>query len=146
MGRFSVKKISALTKRKFNDQHQIRQRQFSGSRAKEQGRPGYKGSATINGAQYWLSGWKRTGESKPWLTLASRQATAIRTTRRFSSVGLMSRAAQNFRQRDLQRAVKAAEAVGKTVLEIRVDKTGAHIVVAGDEDKTKREGNTWDDL
>ena len=56
----------------------------------------------------------------------------------------MSRVAQNFRQRDLQRAVKAA--VGKTVLEIRVDKTGAHIVVAGDEDKTKREGNTWDDL
>ena len=42
--------------------------------------------------------------------------------------------------------MKAAEAVGKTVLEIRVDKTGAHIVVAGDEDKTKREGNTWDDL
>jgi hypothetical protein len=90
--------------------------------------------------------WKRTGDGNPWLTLASRQATAIRTTRRFSSVGLMSRAAQNFRQRDLLRAMKVAAAAGKTVLEIRVDKTGAHIVVAGDEDKTKREGNTWDDL
>ena len=54
----------------------------------------------------------------------------------------MSRAAQNFRQRDLMRAVKAAEAVGKTVREIRVDKTGAHIVVAEGEDKTNREGNT----
>jgi hypothetical protein len=58
----------------------------------------------------------------------------------------MSRAAQNFRQRDLLRAMKVAAAAGKTVREIRVDKTGAHIVVAGDEDKTKREGNTWDDL
>ena len=64
----------------------------------------------------------------------------------FSGGVAVSRGAQNFRQRDVQRAVKAAEAVGKTVLEIRVDKTGAHIVVAGDEDKTKREGNTWDDL
>jgi hypothetical protein len=58
----------------------------------------------------------------------------------------VSRAAQNFRQRDLQRAVKAVEAAGQRVLEIRVDKAGAHIVVAEDEDKTRREGNSWDDL
>jgi hypothetical protein len=24
--------------------------------------PQYKGSLTINGAKYWLSGWKRTGD------------------------------------------------------------------------------------
>jgi hypothetical protein len=59
----------------------------------------------------------------------------------------MSRAAQNFRQRDLLRAMKVAAAAGKTVLEIRVDKTGAHIVVAEDEDNTKpTPGNSWDCL
>jgi hypothetical protein len=60
----------------------------------------------------------------------------------------MSRAAQNFRQRDLLRAMKVAKAAGKTVLEIRVDKAGAHIVVADGEDKTKQEaaGNSWDTL
>jgi hypothetical protein len=60
----------------------------------------------------------------------------------------MSRAAQNFKQRDVQRAVKAVKAAGQRVLEIRVDKAGAHIVLAGDEDKTKPEakGNSWDTL
>jgi hypothetical protein len=58
----------------------------------------------------------------------------------------MSRAAQNFRQRDLLRAIKVAAAAGKTVREIRVDKAGAHIVVAEAEDKTKTTGNSWDDI
>jgi hypothetical protein len=58
----------------------------------------------------------------------------------------MSRAVQNFRQRDLLRAMRVAKAAGKTVLEIRVDKAGAHIVVAETQDKTRTAGNSWDDI
>jgi hypothetical protein len=37
--------------------------------------PAYKGSATINGRKFWLSGRKRTGDNgKPWLSLAVDQA------------------------------------------------------------------------
>jgi hypothetical protein len=32
--------------------------------------PSYKGSLTIDGRKYWLSGWKRDGDDgKPWLSL-----------------------------------------------------------------------------
>jgi hypothetical protein len=58
----------------------------------------------------------------------------------------MSRAAQNFRQRDLLRAIRVAEAAGKHVLEVRVDKAGAHIVFAETEAKARPIGNSWDDL
>jgi hypothetical protein len=38
---------------------------------KSERHPGYKGSVTINGAKYWLSGWKRAGDDgKPWLSLS----------------------------------------------------------------------------
>jgi hypothetical protein len=57
----------------------------------------------------------------------------------------VSRAAQNFRQRDLQRAMRVAEAAGKTVVGIRVDKLGAFIVLADEEDKTNGpKRNEWD--
>jgi hypothetical protein len=52
----------------------------------------------------------------------------------------MSRGPQTFRQRDVTKAVKALVAAGKSVAEIRVDKTGAHIVVAGEADKIKDDG------
>jgi hypothetical protein len=59
----------------------------------------------------------------------------------------MSRGPQNFRQRDVTKAVKALAAAGKSVAEIRVDKTGAHIVVAGEAIEAKataEEPNEWD--
>jgi hypothetical protein len=59
----------------------------------------------------------------------------------------VSRGPQTFRQRDVTKAVRALSAAGKSVAEIRVDKTGAHIVVAGEEDKTKQTaGNSWDSI
>jgi hypothetical protein len=59
----------------------------------------------------------------------------------------MSRGPQTFKQRDVTKAVKALAAAGKSVAEIRVDKTGAHIVVVGEEDKTKQTaGNSWDNI
>lgn len=40
--------------------------------------PDYKGSITINGAKYWLSGWKKKDEEtgKPWLSLSATAAEA----------------------------------------------------------------------
>ena len=36
--------------------------------------PSYKGSLTIGGQKYWLSGWKRIGDDgKPWLSLTVEQ-------------------------------------------------------------------------
>ncbi len=33
--------------------------------------PGYKGSLTIEGRKFWLSGWKKIGDDrKPWLSLS----------------------------------------------------------------------------
>lgn len=33
--------------------------------------PGWKGSALIDGVEYWVSGWvKQTGEGKKWVSLA----------------------------------------------------------------------------
>jgi len=59
----------------------------------------------------------------------------------------MSRGPQTFRQRDVIKAVKALAAAGKSVAEIRVDKTGAHIVVAEEGEKTKQaDSNSWDVL
>ena len=38
---------------------------------KSERHPGYKGSLTIDGRKYWLSGWKRMGDDgKPWLSLS----------------------------------------------------------------------------
>jgi hypothetical protein len=57
----------------------------------------------------------------------------------------MSRGPQTFRQRDVTKAVKALAAAGKSVAEIRVDKSGAHIVVVGEPGKTTEpERNEWD--
>lgn len=30
----------------------------------------YKGKATINGTEYWISGWKKEGDDGQWLSLA----------------------------------------------------------------------------
>jgi hypothetical protein len=58
----------------------------------------------------------------------------------------MSRGPQSFRQNDLTKAVKALAAAGKSVAEIWVDKTGAHIVVVGAPDNPKPDNrNEWDD-
>lgn len=61
----------------------------------------------------------------------------------------MSRGLQTFRQRDVTKAVKALAAAGKAVAEIRVDKTGAHIVVAwkpAEARTTAEEPNEWDSI
>ena len=37
--------------------------------------PAYKGSVTISGAKYWLSGWKRTGDDgSTYLSLSDDQS------------------------------------------------------------------------
>lgn len=32
-------------------------------------RPEYSGKVTIEGVEYWLSGWPRSNESGPWIKL-----------------------------------------------------------------------------
>lgn len=32
--------------------------------------PDIKGSATINGVEYWISGWNKKNENGPWCSLA----------------------------------------------------------------------------
>jgi len=57
----------------------------------------------------------------------------------------MSRGPQNFRQRDVTKAVRAVAAAGMSVAKVEVDKAGKIIVVVGKPDKTKEpEQNEWD--
>jgi hypothetical protein len=58
----------------------------------------------------------------------------------------MSRSRARFTQRDVARLVRAAEAVGKEVTAIRVEKDGALVAVIGGADKTIRlqDGNSLD--
>jgi hypothetical protein len=61
----------------------------------------------------------------------------------------MSRAPARFTQRDIARLIKAAEAVGKEVTAIRVEKDGALVAVVSGAGKTEvpeMDGNSWDTL
>lgn len=39
-------------------------------RKEKETHPDYKGKATINGVEYWISGWKKENDNGPWLSLA----------------------------------------------------------------------------
>ena len=39
-------------------------------RKEQQNHPDYKGKATVDGVEYWLSGWIKDGENGKWLSLA----------------------------------------------------------------------------
>ena len=56
----------------------------------------------------------------------------------------MSHGPARFRQKDLAKALKAVAAAGMAVAEIKVDKDGARIVVAGEAGKDVVEANEWD--
>jgi hypothetical protein len=58
----------------------------------------------------------------------------------------MSRGAARFTQREVARLVRAAEAVGKEVTAVRVEKDGTLVAVIGGADKTIRlqDGNSLD--
>jgi hypothetical protein len=59
----------------------------------------------------------------------------------------MAREKLAFKKRDLARAIAAAESQGMIVTEIKVDKAGAHIVVARGGSKTPvGTGNSWDSI
>ena len=42
----------------------------------------YKGKATIDGVEYWISGWIKTGENGKWLSLSFKPKEEAPTTRR----------------------------------------------------------------
>lgn len=41
--------------------------------------PGYEGSATIDGVDYWISGWVKEGKSGKFFSLAFKPKTGART-------------------------------------------------------------------
>jgi hypothetical protein len=60
----------------------------------------------------------------------------------------MSRRAARFTQRDVARLVRAAEAVGKEVTAIRVEKDGTLVAVVGEPGKAEpvTPSNSWDSI
>ena len=56
----------------------------------------------------------------------------------------MSRGPQTFRQRDLLKAIKVAQAAGLPIGEIKVDKTGARIVLGSATGKPTSELTPYD--
>ena len=42
-------------------------------RKEQPNHPDYKGKATVDGVEYWLSGWIKEGENGKWLSLAFKQ-------------------------------------------------------------------------
>jgi hypothetical protein len=55
----------------------------------------------------------------------------------------MSRAPSAFRQRDLTRAFRAAQAAGVKVARVEIDRDGKIVIVTADEHE-RREENSWD--
>lgn len=41
-------------------------------RKEEPNHPDYRGSVTVDGVAYWVSGWVKKGDDGPWLSLAFR--------------------------------------------------------------------------
>jgi hypothetical protein len=51
--------------------------------ARTEKHPGYKGSITIDGKKFWLSGWKKKGDDgKLWLSLTVERDEAAATERK----------------------------------------------------------------
>jgi hypothetical protein len=57
----------------------------------------------------------------------------------------MSRAPSSFRETDLRRALKAIAGAGQSVRGVRFLKDGGFLVIFGEPDDGKAEGNEWDE-
>jgi hypothetical protein len=55
----------------------------------------------------------------------------------------MARAPSIFRQQDVTRAFRAAQAAGVKVARVEIDRDGKIVIVTADEHE-RREGNEWD--
>jgi hypothetical protein len=58
----------------------------------------------------------------------------------------VARAACNFRERDVIRAVKAITAAGQHVRGMRFDKAGGFVVLLGDQPDDAKAANAWDEV
>jgi hypothetical protein len=58
----------------------------------------------------------------------------------------VARAACNFRERDVIRAVKAITAAGQHVRGVRFDKAGGFVVLVGDLSDCAKAANVWDEV
>jgi hypothetical protein len=58
----------------------------------------------------------------------------------------VARAACNFRERDVIRAVKAITAAGQRVHGVRFDKAGGFVVLVGDRPDAAKTANAWDEV
>ena len=56
----------------------------------------------------------------------------------------MARAPAIFRQADVTRAFRAAQAAGVRVARVEIDREGKIVIVTADELVERREGNEWD--
>jgi hypothetical protein len=56
----------------------------------------------------------------------------------------MARAPATFKQQDLTRAFRAAQAAGVKVARIEIDRDGKIVIVTADGEAERREGNEWD--
>ena len=57
----------------------------------------------------------------------------------------MARAPSTFRQQDVTRAFRAAQAAGVKVARLEIDRDGKIVIVTADEHELeRREGNEWD--
>jgi hypothetical protein len=57
----------------------------------------------------------------------------------------MARAACNFRERDVVRAVRAIAAAGQHVRGVRFDKTGGFVVLVSEQERSD-DTNSWDEV
>jgi hypothetical protein len=55
----------------------------------------------------------------------------------------MARAPSTFRQQDVTRAFRAAQAAGVKVTRVEIDRDGKIVIVTAD-DRERREENSWD--
>ncbi len=58
----------------------------------------------------------------------------------------MARAACNFRERDVIRAVLAITAAGQHVRGVRFEKAGGFVVLLGDQADDAKAANAWDEV
>jgi hypothetical protein len=56
----------------------------------------------------------------------------------------MARAPVTFKQQDLTRAFRAAQAAGVKVARIEIDRDGKIVIVTADGEAERREKNSWD--
>lgn len=60
---------------------------FPNDRKTQPNHPDYKGSCLINGVEYWISGWVKTGARGKWLSLAFQEKEARNPDRGTGSSG-----------------------------------------------------------